>query len=111
MMTRRRFTQLSYFVLAVSAVMMSANRSWSEIFTFDFAQQDLGWSAGFADYPSDGDPDIYELQSDYRPRPANLGSAGSIYISGHNHSDDLFMFVKKPIDGRLPNALYHLVFH
>ncbi|MEY2545301.1 MAG: hypothetical protein QOG48_418 [Verrucomicrobiota bacterium] len=81
----------------------------SEI-TFDFAQGDFGWTAGFADYPADADPAFYELQTDYRDRPANLGGAGSIFISGANHSDDLFMFIKKSIAGLQPNSLYRLTF-
>jgi hypothetical protein len=106
-----RFTQLLVFPSIVVTVMLRVTVCWGATITFDFAQSDFGWAAGFADYPSDVDPDFYELQSDYRSRPANLGSAGSIFISGHNHSDDLFMFIKKPLDGLSSKTLYRLIFH
>jgi hypothetical protein len=106
-----RFTQLLVFPSIVVGVILRATVCWGATITFDFAQSNFGWVPGFADYPSDADPVFYELESDYRPRPANLGSAGSIFIHGHNHSDDLFMFLKKPLDGLAPNTLYKLIFY
>jgi hypothetical protein len=96
---------------AVVVTMLRAAVCWSATITFDFAQSDFGWIPGFADYPSDADPDFYELQSDYRNRPANLGGDGSIFISGNNHSDDLFMFIKKSLAGLTSNTLYKLTIH
>ena len=34
-----------------------------------------------------------------------------IFLSGNNHSDDLFMFIKRPIDKLMPNTDYNLSFH
>jgi len=95
---------------AIVVTMLRATVCWGGTVTFDFAQSDFGWVPGFADYPADADSNLYELQSDYRNRPANLGSAGSIFISGNNHSDDLFMFIKKAIDGLASNSLYKITF-
>lgn len=109
MLVPYRFAQI-FIPTAVGVMMLRATVCWSATVTFDFAQSDFAWIPGFADYPADADSDFYELQSDYRNRPANLGSAGSIFISGNNHSDDLFMFIKKSLAGLEPNSLYRLTF-
>ena len=90
--------------------MLMRGLSDAETITFDFAGGDFGWAAGFADFPSSADPNFYELQSGFRSRPANLGGSGSIFISGNNHSDDLFMFIKKKVTGLAPGALYSVTF-
>ena len=66
-----------------------------------------GWEVGFADLPADYDPSIYELDSGHRALPEGLESAG-IYIQGHNRSDDLFMFLKRRVDGLVPMASYEV---
>ena len=76
---------------------------------FDFAASDHGFVAGFADYPSrDFDPALYDLVTDRRARPANLGGAPALFIGGSNRSDDLFMFWKKRITGLPPNTAVRL---
>ena len=56
----------------------------------------------------DFDPSIYELDSGHRPLPDGLEGNG-LYMQGHNRSDDLFMFYKRPIDGLEPHAEYAAV--
>ena len=53
----------------------------------------------------DYDQSIYELGSDHRTLPAGLEGSG-IYVQGHNRSDDLFMFLKRQIEGLAPSASY-----
>ena len=81
----------------------------AETLRFDFAQGNQGFVAGFTDYPV-GEETFYELQSELRPRPPNLGQATSLFISGNNHSDDLFMFYKRRISGLAPGIPYRLGF-
>lgn len=80
-------------------------------FEFTFAVSDEGFSAGFAEYP-EGAEQFYELASGYQPLPAGFETGRKGYfITGSNHSDDLFMFVKKklgPAEGILPNTIYEL---
>jgi hypothetical protein len=67
-----------------------------------------GWQAGFADYPV-GEEEFYELESGIRDLPAELGSGKAYYLSGNNHSDDLFMFLKRKLgtaQGLKKNATY-----
>lgn len=71
---------------------------------FDFAQTDHGFVAGFADYLQISDPSFYELTSSWQARPSNLGGASALFISGFNHSDDLFMYWKKKLTGLPPNT-------
>jgi hypothetical protein len=77
---------------------------------FDFAQGPQDWIGGFADYPV-GQESAFELIADYRPLPPELGADHSaLFISGNNHSDDLFMFYKRRVDGFVPNKVYHVRF-
>ena len=71
---------------------------------FDFARSDHGFVAGFADYPQDGDPSLYQFTASWQAGPANPGGASALFLSGVNRSDDLFMFWKKRIAGLPPNT-------
>jgi hypothetical protein len=81
----------------------------AETLQFDFAQSNHGFVAGFVDYPV-GEETFYELDSGIRPLPTNLGPATALFISGNNHSDDLFMFYKRRITGLVPGMPYRLGF-
>lgn len=80
----------------------------------DFRNGPLGWSAAFADYSPVSAP-VMELDSGMRPLPPELGIAGTgFWITGHNRSDDLFMFLSKKLsaaDGILPNQRYRVRFN
>jgi len=78
-------------------------------FTYTFEDDDEGWIAGFADLPADYDPAIYELDSEWTELPDDLDGHG-IYMQGHNRSDDLFMFLKREVDGLEPGATYRATF-
>ncbi len=76
----------------------------------NFDQDNDSWISGFADYPVGGESN-YELQSNHRNLPTPLDqSDGSIFISGNNHSDDLFMYLKKQVQGLKPNKEYKAKF-
>jgi heat shock protein HslJ len=78
-------------------------------FSFAFDDDDEGWVTGFADLPADYDPAIYELDSEWTELPDDLGGHG-IYMQGHNRSDDLFMFLKREVDGLEPGTTYRATF-
>ena len=66
--------------------------------------------AGFADYPV-GQDDFYELVSDYRTLEAPLSTdENALYISGNNHSDDLWMYYKGRVAGLDANRRYSVRF-
>lgn len=79
--------------------------------TFD--SDNKGWSGGFADYP-EGEEEFYELEYKRISLPNEINSnKKGLYLSGNNHSDDLFMYIKKKIDTFYklkPNTFYNIVF-
>ncbi|MDB5318938.1 MAG: hypothetical protein JWN40_569 [Phycisphaerales bacterium] len=78
-----------------------------------FTSRTLGWRSGFSDYPVGRDAD-WELASGLRTPPAELNWPGQGFLlSGNNHSDDLFMFLKRqlgPEVGLKPNTAYQVRF-
>src|SRR3954465_14067531 len=81
---------------------------------FDFSRGKRGWRAGFADYPA-GEEANFELHSGLKKLPAGVTNAGrkGFFISGNNHSDDLFMFLKRKLgrgDGIKPGESYRVSF-
>ncbi len=78
----------------------------------DFRVSQENWIGDFADYPiGPDDSAFYELRFEYTNRPSNLGTPQkAIMLSGSNHSDDLFMFIKKKVNGLKPNTDYTVVF-
>lgn len=103
--------QISLLLIVFSVLLMSCSAGYEQAYqfshTFDKDQQE--WAAGFADLPADYDPDLYELDSGWGELPSGLeGSA--IYLSGHNRSDDLFMFIQKQITGLKPETTYQVDF-
>ena len=78
--------------------------------TFEFNTGTHGWTGDFADYPVT-DSVFYELQFAHAPLPAPLNTdVKSLKLSGNNHSDDLFMFIKRKVSGLLPNTTYDIAF-
>ena len=82
-----------------------AHETGESEFNFDFESGSEGWVVGFADLPVNYDQSIYELDHEHRPLPEGL-EGGGIYVQGHNRSDDLFMFLKRRVDGLRPDTTY-----
>ena len=74
-------------------------------FAFGFESDDEGWITGFADLPANFDQSTFELDSGHRALPAGLDGSG-MYVQGHNRSDDLFMFLKRQVQGLRPETAY-----
>jgi hypothetical protein len=79
-------------------------------FYFDFAEGTEGWTGDFADYPV-GEEEFYELvfEHDTLPEPLDQNKM-ALKQSGNNHSDDLFMFIKRKVNGLEPNKVYFITF-
>ena len=79
---------------------------------FDFRQGAEGWEAGFAEYSPDMEGMM--LEGEIGSLPSELGINGTgYYLQGMNHSDDLFMFLKRRLatdDGVVPGQEYRVVF-
>jgi hypothetical protein len=82
----------------------------AQTFSYDFSNGYEGWTGDFADYPAI-DSVFYELEFTRLKLPLPLDTnIYSLMITGDNHSDDLFMFIKRKITGLLPNTTYLLQF-
>ncbi len=88
-----------------ASVSYSGEPAEGPTFTFEFHLGSRGFVGDFADYPPAHAP-IYELTTDHRTLPPPLESQAGLFLSGVNRSDDLFMFLKGPISGLPPGALY-----
>jgi len=78
---------------------------------FDFSESQNNWVVDFTDFPAGTDSSSYELKFAYTDLPPNLATnTKSMMLSGNNHSDDLFMFMKRKVTDLSPNTDYTLVF-
>ena len=75
-------------------------------FTYLFNSDAQGWTAGFADLPVDHDQQFFELDSVHRQLPDGLHQSRGMFMQGHNRSADLFMYLKRRVDGLQPNTTY-----
>ena len=74
--------------------------------TFDFNQNDGGFTPIFSDYPNEqGGEEFYELRSGHEEVPIAEAGKG-LFLSGNNHSDDLFMGYYKDLSGLVPETEY-----
>ena len=55
------------------------------------------------------DPGFFTLGHEWSDLPSGL-EGRAIYISGNNHSDDLFMFFQQQLMGLRPNTAYQMQF-
>ena len=73
---------------------------------FDFNQNDGGFTPIFSDYPNEqGVEEFYELRSGHEEVPIAEAGKG-LFLSGNNHSDDLFMGYYKDLSGLVPETEY-----
>ncbi len=77
---------------------------------FDFKTDLEGWQGDFADYPV-GEETFYELDVAQSKLPEPLDQdQNAINQVGNNHSDDLFMFLKRKVTGLQSGQLYNATF-
>jgi len=94
-------------IICVMFLILISNTK-SQTIVADFSTGYDGWTGDFADYPVT-DSLFYELQFYRTTLPSPLDpNKYSLMISGNNHSDDLFMFIKRKITGLSPNSTYQL---
>jgi len=79
-------------------------------YIYNFQEDSEDWAAGFADYPNEANvEDFYELEFSHSMLPSPLRiTDGALKQAGNNHSDDLFMFVKKKITELVPFRTYNV---
>ena len=93
--------------MAAGGSLAAAVSADSSSVKFDFETDVAGFTPIYADYPcSEGVEEFYEFQHDYGKIPID-GAGNGIFISGNNHSDDLFMGYVKALEGFSPSRTYH----
>lgn len=86
--------------------------SESRVVDTDFTAASGAWTPAFSDY-SEGMEDGMELVAGRRELPDNVDRStvqadSAMYLAGSNHSDDLFMYLKRPLDGLEANTAYRI---
>lgn len=104
----KRFCSLGV-VAAIGMSILAGTAAAKETTTgvgFDFDQNDGGFTPIFSDYPNEqGVEEFYELRSGHEEVP--IADAGKgLFLSGNNHSDDLFMGYYKELSGLVPETEY-----
>lgn len=107
----RNMTKLVSLALAASMLVCPVYASENRM-TFDFERDDGGFTPIYADYPDgEGMEEFYELRHGHEKVPID-GAGKGLFLSGNNHSDDLFMGYYKELTGFRPGQLYafHVTF-
>ena len=102
-------------LVVLSSCSMADKAEGIEIFSinFDFSQGSEGWTADFTDYPVNEDPladSVYQWKAEFIPGAVDTNGGSAYMISCNNMSGDVFMFLKKKIDGLRPNTNYNVVY-
>jgi hypothetical protein len=103
--------KVSYFrfILTGLLTLCAGLMAESKTLEFTFATDHEGWVGDFSDYPI-GSEAYYELSWGWENlAPPNRHLKG-LFISGNNHSDDLFMFFRRQLVNLKPNTLYDIFF-
>jgi hypothetical protein len=109
MMKFKKFILVMLILLSFALAGCATSYDTEYQFEFEFENDEQGWVTGFADLPADYDPMIYELDSGWGELPSGL-EGNAIFLSGHNRSDDLFMFLKVQVEGLKPDSTYQVEF-
>ena len=100
-----------FWLIVLSAFLTSCSADYEDVYQFNdtFDKDQQGWVANFADLPADYDPDQFMLDSGWGSLPSGL-EGNALFVSGNNHSDDLFMFIQKQFTGLKPETTYQVQF-
>lgn len=101
----RRNLLLSIIAFPFSSLMMGESHHHDLFATFDLRDSCCEWVVGFADYRA-GEEEFHELAWACANESSDLNPG--LFVSGSNRSDDLFMFIKRPICGLKPRTLYEV---
>lgn len=107
----RKMTKLAGLALAASMLASTAYAAENQA-AFDFEKDDCEFTPIYVDYPGgEGVDEFYELRYGHETVPID-GAGKGLFLSGNNHSDDLFMGYYKELAGFRPGQLYsfHVTF-
>ena len=104
-------TQIFFWLIILSVFLTSCSANYEQVYQFNdtFDEDQKGWVADFADLPADYDQAQFMLDSGWGSLPSGL-EGNALFLSGNNHSDDLFMFIQKQFTGLKPETTYQVQF-
>lgn len=109
-----RFLRRSYLIVLTTFALAcsDADDGSLQIFSlnYDFYSGMDGWTPGFSDYPVGLTPEsdtIYQWRAEYLPGPSG---PNAVKLSCNNLNGDIFMFLKRKVEGLKPNTNFVLVF-
>jgi hypothetical protein len=111
--------KMSRLILVLAVLLLSAcsleDDGGLEIFSlnFDFSTGAEGWVADFTDYPVSENPladSVYEWKAEFTSAAVATAGENAFMISCNNVSGDVFMFLKKKVEGLKPNTNYNVVY-
>lgn len=80
----------------------------AQTFAFEFDAGQDGWEGGYSDYSGESDFQFAFARSRL-PAPLDTNKYG-LKLNGMNRSDDMFMFLRRKIEGLEPGAKYNVAF-
>jgi hypothetical protein len=89
-------TFLMAIVISILACGQESAKTVHMTFTFDTNEE--GWSGGFADLPVEHAQQGYDVNFSYDEVPVPDAESNGLFITGNNHSDDLFMYIVRGFD-------------
>lgn len=99
-----RYIFLFLLIFSSSTLVFSISKTYE----FTFANSHQNWLGDFTDYPKDSE-EFYELSWGWENIPYNQSIyKKGLFISGNNHSDDLFMFMKTQVGGLKSESDYYV---
>ena len=66
--------------------------------TYNFDEDEEDWTGGFSDLPVEHEEYGYNVEFRYANIPVEGEEGGGLFLTGNNHSDDLFMYTMRSFD-------------
>lgn len=75
--------------------------------SYKFSDGDLGWTFEAVDYPSNVDKEEWQINSVVGTEDFTGNNTNAFWLYGNNHSDDIFLYVYKDIEGLKKDTTYN----
>ena len=105
------------FFLVLTGFLLSCSDDEGQLdiftLTYDFNSDEGSWTPGFTDYPipeTPEDTEIYDWAYYYGDTAKASNGRKVVMLTCNNVNGDVFMFLKKKVEGLKPNTRYNLIF-
>lgn len=95
-------------VLGLILGALGSARAQNQTLVFDFNKNVDGWEGGYSDYSNESGFN-FEFARSFLPKPLDTAEYG-LKLEGMNRSDDLFMFLRRKVEGLAPSSKYEVRF-